>query len=362
MRTLLLTCFLAFSTYFTLHSQMLCMPDSAVVGQALTVTIIGQGTNFTSATSTYLQSGGNYIHPGSYTVLSNTQIQANFVIPPNTPLGFYDINVWANSAHYTQASGFLVQGGVPNGNYGRVTGKIYDDANQNCIANVGESGVPWRAVTITPGPYQAITDNSGNYSVWLPTGNYNLDFHPIFPLTNTCVPSGQRTVSLTTNGQLFTNESFGTSTIQYTDAWVLTGGVRLRPGFTASKFMVLHNQGNIPIPITLVKLIKPSFASFGTVFSHTPAYISGDTIAWNISNLSNSLVINFGLYCPPGIPISTPYTIQTSVIPSPMDYFTANNEIACHEIVVGAWDPNDKRVFTQTGADADGDIMASDTL
>jgi hypothetical protein len=364
MKIPILILLLACSTFFAAQAQIpfSCLPDSAVVGQALTVSIIGQGTNFTGATSTYLRSGQNYIYPSNFSVVSSNLLLANYVIPPNSLLGQWDAHIWANSIDYALPAGFLIQAGIPNGNYGRVTGKIYTDNNLDCNWNVGEAPVPWRAVTITPGPFQAMADINGDYSVWLPLGSYDLDFHPAFPITNTCVLSGQRSVSLTTNGQVLQNESFGTSTIAYFDAYTILGGLRLRPGFHAARYVHVYNNGNTPIPNALVKLVKPSFASFGSSFSHAPAYISGDTVAWNLTNISNSVVLTYQVYCPPGIAIGTPYTVSSFVVTSPIDYFLSNNTSTCEELVVGAWDPNDKRVFTPSGADADGDITASDTM
>ncbi|MBL0018254.1 MAG: PKD domain-containing protein [Bacteroidetes bacterium] len=350
--------------FISMQAQVInsCTPNSAVTGQVLTVSIMGQGTNFTSATNTSLRFGQNSINATAFNANSNTQITATFVIPPNTLLGNWDVVVDGNPNLVTLPAGFTIGIGSPNGNYGRVMGSIYRDDNVDCIKNVGEPGTAYRSVTITPGPFQTLTDANGNYSIWLPLGNYNLDYHPSFPSSSTCPTTGQRAISLTTNGQALFNEDFATEVFLYTDARVSLSGLPLRPGFSANSSVFVRNDGNTVIPNTLLKVIKPSFANFGSVFSQAPAYISGDTVAWNLPNISNPVQINYQLYCPPGVTIGTPYTLSASVTPSPMDYFTANNTFDNQRVVVGAWDPNDKRVFTPSGANADGDILQTDTI
>ncbi|MBP8073961.1 MAG: hypothetical protein KAY96_04340, partial [Bacteroidia bacterium] len=198
--------------FISMQAQVInsCTPNSAVTGQVLTVSIMGQGTNFTSATNTSLRFGQNSINATAFNANSNTQITATFVIPPNTLLGNWDVVVDGNPNLVTLPAGFTIGIGSPNGNYGRVMGSIYRDDNVDCIKNVGEPGTAYRSVTITPGPFQTLTDANGNYSIWLPLGNYNLDYHPSFPSSSTCPTTGQRAISLTTNGQALFNEDFAT--------------------------------------------------------------------------------------------------------------------------------------------------------
>ncbi len=363
MKNILLAILLTCCTYFLSFSQTLtCMPDSAVVGQVLTVSIMGQGTNFTSATSTSLQFGPNSIVASSFHASSNTNLTASFLIPPNSILGDWDVVVSGLPNPVVLASGFTIMAGIPNGNYGRVFGSIYEDVNLNCIKDVGEPVAPYRAITVAPGPFHTMTDVNGNYNIWLPLGNYTFDYHPSFPASSFCPSTGQRSISLTSNGQTLFNENFAMQVISYSDARVILSGLPMRPGFTAPSNVYVGNWGNTAIPNAELKIIKPSFASFGTSFSHVPTSISGDTAVWNFSNLSTIVNVSYQLYCPPGIPIGTPYSIFTSVTPSPIDMFTYNNTMLDSRVVVGAWDPNDKRVFTQSGADADGDILDSDSM
>lgn len=363
MKTFIASALFCCCLFLVARSQTIasCSPDSAVVGQSLTVSIIGQGVNFTNATGTYLKNGQSYLYPLAFNVVSGTQITATYSIPPNTLLGYWDVVVGALPANVSLPAGFWIGTGVPNGSYGRVNGVLYNDANLDCVKNVGEQGLSHRTITFTPGPYNVMTDANGAYNVWLPLGNYFADYHPTFPVNSFCPPTGQLSLGLTTNGQVLSNQNFATNVIPYSDARVLVSGLRLRPGFTCQKYLNIHNFGNTAIPSALVKVVKPSFASFGS-FSHPPDYVSGDTVAWTVSNLQGMATRSYQLYCPPNIVIGTPYNINGSVTPTPMDNFPNNNGFSCAEDVVGAWDPNDKRVFLPSGADADGDILSSDTM
>jgi hypothetical protein len=72
-------------------------PDTAMQGSSLKVTITGQNTSyFAQGTETvwFTQGTATSIHPTNVTIVSNTQIDADFAIPLFAPLGYYDINTF----------------------------------------------------------------------------------------------------------------------------------------------------------------------------------------------------------------------------------------------------------------------------
>lgn len=67
---------------------------------------------------------------------------------------------------------------LPVENPAIVTGKLYNDENNNCIFDAGDSPIANHFIKATPEPYFAITDNDGNYSLEVPEGDYNVTFEP----------------------------------------------------------------------------------------------------------------------------------------------------------------------------------------
>lgn len=72
----------------------LVSPNTAVLGQTLSVSLSGQYTHFNQGTATiWFAQGTNTITAGSYTASSATQLSANFTIPSNAVTGSYSVNV-----------------------------------------------------------------------------------------------------------------------------------------------------------------------------------------------------------------------------------------------------------------------------
>ena len=81
-------------------------PDSAKQGDNLSVTISGQNTNFfAQGTQTvwFTQGSATTIYPVNVNIISNTQLDANFVIPIFATPGYYDINT------YDTVDGYLIK-------------------------------------------------------------------------------------------------------------------------------------------------------------------------------------------------------------------------------------------------------------
>ncbi len=65
--------------------------------------------------------------------------------------------------------------------YGVVQGRVYEDANGDCVLNNGEKGTPGRVVVTQPGNYFSFTDSSGNYAIQVDTGRYTVE--QVVPVT-----------------------------------------------------------------------------------------------------------------------------------------------------------------------------------
>ena len=76
------------------------IPGNASLGDNLSVTITGQNTNFNQGTSTitwFQQGSSTIIYPTNQTSLTATTLSANYFIPPNSALGYYDTYTYNNT-------------------------------------------------------------------------------------------------------------------------------------------------------------------------------------------------------------------------------------------------------------------------
>ncbi|MFN8394062.1 MAG: PKD domain-containing protein [Bacteroidia bacterium] len=340
------------------QAQITANPNTGYTGQNLTVSIVGTGTNFTTATTTYIFNGPNVIQPTSWTPLSPTCVQANFTIPPVFPTGPCDIRI--EQANFQVFNGaFNIAPGIPPGNVGLVQGKIYNDLNANCVFNVGEPTHTYQVVTFQPGNYSAMTAADGTYSIWLPLGTYTAMFTPQSPQTVGCPAGGAQSVSLTVNGQTVTGQDFATNPLPF-DVRSMAGGIPLRPGFNTTLNGWAHSVYGTIVPGVSFKLLKPSFATLNSALPGGYT-VSGDTVIWPLGAFSTDQVFAINVYVPTNVPLGTHYTLRSEVKATTQDPNPANDVFTLNRQVVGSYDPNDKQVFTTSGAQADGDIPLSDS-
>jgi hypothetical protein len=86
---------------------------------------------------------------------------------------------------------------------------------------MGESGLKAYAVIAQPGPYYGTADATGNYSIKVPSGNYNVNLldirsHQVTD-TQSCMPMGYP-VNLPGNNTTTGNHDFG---LQYRQCWLM---------------------------------------------------------------------------------------------------------------------------------------------
>jgi hypothetical protein len=69
--------------------------------------------------------------------------------------------------------GFALTGNLPD-KPARLSGKVIEKGNGNCVQDPGEKGLANRIVIAQPGSYYSITDSSGKYSIVLDSGSYQV--------------------------------------------------------------------------------------------------------------------------------------------------------------------------------------------
>ena len=219
----------------------------------------------------------------------------------------------------------------------QVSGRVWRDDNNNGQQDVGElpyagaiiqAGSASFATSTADGTYQLLADlNTDTLRVRLPVPW--MTSHPAFYQINTSIDGRDF-------GLYFPPD--------VTDLRVhQTSALAFRPGFNEEVFITYQNPGTATADGTL-RFAAASPLEF-VAADPLPDATSGDTLVWNLTSLaagSDGKVI-VTLHTPAGTPLSSPVSTWASLVPGQSDANSADNEHRLHEIVVGSYDPNDKR-------------------
>ncbi|MCO6482202.1 MAG: T9SS type A sorting domain-containing protein [Flavobacteriales bacterium] len=229
---------------------------------------------------------------------------------------------------------------------GSVSGTAYVDANSNCNMAAGENRVPGTLLEFDPGPYFAVTNSLGQYSLTLPSGNYSVTGqHPV--LTQSCPL--QFTFAGNQTGR---NVAFGPGAPL--DVKLSMSNGPARPGFELHYGLALDNLSpDTTGAVTLQMTFDPVLQYLGS--SIPPASVAGNTITWAAPNLTmetafahKSLMVDFQV--PPDVGlIGTQVSASATVATANTDVNVANNTVSFQHPVTGSIDPNDKFARTASG-------------
>ncbi|MCX2740749.1 DUF7619 domain-containing protein [Pontibacter anaerobius] len=132
-----------------------------------------------------------------------------------------------------------------------IKGIVYNDANNDCILNEGERTLSGIVVMTNPGPYYAITDVNGGYTLAVTPAEYTL--HTTIPyqegrtITATC-PTQEKgnLVKITDPGQLIQNINFGNFVYAPAHLIVSVNSTRRRRCFESTTTVRYVNSGFAP--------------------------------------------------------------------------------------------------------------------
>lgn len=235
---------------------------------------------------------------------------------------------------------------------GLVQGKIYHDANNNCVYDNGETVLSSVPVRFDDGSV-VITDYSnsyGNYNGIVSAGpTYTIDIDPNFLVNNGltvgCPNSGFHTVSTLPASNL----DFGLGCNNFVpDLAVNAWGVALPLNNAAYTSTTVQNLGCAPQNTTLTITFPSSIMVSG--FSQTPDAINGNTFTWNLSNFQNTIfmqniyAVSYYIQGIPSLNINDTvcYTATIASVNGETDLL--NNTVTLCLPVVNSYDPNDKQV------------------
>ena len=305
---------------------------------------------FTSGTTSCNLVGPNNIVSCSYSV-SATE---NAVIP-NAQAGQYYLMMVTN---FSNQNGFItinhtnslsVTSGVIN-----CTGFTFNaflDSNNNGTKDTGEVNFPLGKFTHEKndnGVVHNVIAPSGSFSIYdmVATNSYDVAFvvNPTYATMYNVSPS--QFLNLTSAGAGMTTYNFPITTLQsYNDLGVAVVPFNApRPGFNYINRVVYANLGNQIIPSGTVTFTKPSAV---TLVSTTPATTSTATgFTYNFTNLLPFEVrtINVIMLVPtiPTVNANDYLVSQASIEPTAGDVVLENNSNTLTQMVINAYDPNDK--------------------
>lgn len=246
---------------------------------------------------------------------------------------------------------------------GNISGNVYYDANGNCTKDAGEGDVYALPVTLLYNS-QVIqgtwTDGSGNYYFSVPTGfTYEVVIGSnYYGYTPSCPASGSYTVSSLPSN----SNDFAVSCNSTSDLWVSAMGWGFRPGFNG---VVYVDYGNASCALTSgqVQLTLDPLLSYVSA-TPAPSNVSGNTLTWNVSNLSNSSYYNWitvDVLTSLSANIGDSVCNQASITPLSGDLNPANNTALICDSVSNSWDPNMKEV-SPAGIGAQGNVAPNPTF
>lgn len=226
---------------------------------------------------------------------------------------------------------------------GTITGYAYNDINQDCIFDSSDiTSVGFNVQLFNNGLFitSTITDYTGFYSFYVPTGN-NYEVH-VYPnnffnahLFNTCPSSGSMTVSSPSSSNNFAMECAA--------GFDFTGGVftnSIVPGVTGSLNVYAKNtycfstsgQIEVTLPSDLIPLADSSYTINGNVVTYQ---LDSSSLYWNFIihvSASSSLIIG-DTVC-----------VSFNILPVIGDSVPSNNSGDFCFPVRSSYDPNTKSV------------------
>ncbi len=333
-------------------------PNSTTAGQSITMVITGAGTNFTTVTGVYLRHSTQTatVYTGlNWNASSTTSATADFTIPPNAPLGTYRLSSYGGFVTYNFA---LTVGVGPGSNYGLVSGKVIIDNNSNCIEDVGDQAVSNAIITLMPGPIYITAGAQGDYSEWVPIGTYTATTtDPSGCGAWVCPVGGSHPVNIPVSLNTDAGNDFYWHSNVCADLQTSIATQPFRPGFNVNTTVIFRNNG----PQMVSNAVGTySFPQNFTFVSSTLAPTSNvnNTLTWNFPTMLAYTQQSITVTC--NVPVNTqlgsPVALTSSIPGIGNDPNLSNNNATRNLVVVGSYDPNDKQVWDQNGAIAEGPV------
>ena len=229
-------------------------------------------------------------------------------------------------------------------NCGSVQGISYIDLDGDCVQDGNEVGVPYSPLLVQPGNEAVLTNAFGQFAFGLPNGNYTLEqtdptLVPICPAT--------QPVPFTVNTDLTTIDLANGST-EPLDLRASLSGALFRPGFNGHYHLLVRNDSpQLSGPVTVTLTLD---ATLTYVSSEVAPVVNGNTLTWDLGAFTSYqwMQWNVTVNVPVGTALGTSLSSTLAVSNTLPDANAANDTDLAVDVVVGSYDPNDKRAQTST--------------
>lgn len=225
-----------------------------------------------------------------------------------------------------------------------VGGHVFHDLNSNGLQDVGDQPLSNAIVSIEPGNRLAGTNANGSYWSSLPLGSYSLSATARCAYGQTSSPLEHVALLIEPTDQDTTLHFAITLEPDHNDMSASMTGTDPRPGFTNVIWLSVVNMGTEPLPGELLFTFDPEQEWADA--SIMPQSISGNVATWNLPELipGGSWDVSVTLFTAPSTSLGTVFTSTLAIVPELPDETPVDNNATLSQIVVGSFDPNDKRV------------------
>ena len=235
------------------------------------------------------------------------------------------------------------------GNSNAITGKVFQDVNNNALMDLTEVGLPNVLVQVSNGSFQALSANNGYYEVYANAGTYGVNI-PNIPLYHTLTTPPPQNATFVGLGNVDSLNYFGLlPTPNMPDLRVtLTPTTAPKAGYVLGYMLSYKNVGTVAQNATVI-FTPPAGINFLSA-SPAPTVQIANNVQWQLGILQpgqqGDIFIQFNI--PVGTSIGYPLASQVQITPVVGD-LTVNDNVSVNQIqVVGPYDPNIKLVDKDT--------------
>ncbi len=248
-----------------------------------------------------------------------------------------------------------------------IKGRVYNDANQNCIQDAGELGLSGIILISTPGYIYGYTDSNGDYTIYTNQSNNTVAVASsnLYGYSPTCPSPSILNVNFTNSCDTLLNNNFGYYfNANFFDLSIFQNWTSANPGFTKTYNLYAHNNSPTSQNATIRLIYDPALiytaSTAGSVHNSTL-----HTIEWT-QNLTPYYYSSYGqftanFYVPTTVSISDTLCTLFEITPIAGDYNPLNNSKYFCQPVTGSYDPNSKDVIPR-GYGSEGFITTSDSV
>ena len=235
---------------------------------------------------------------------------------------------------------------------GGISGRVYHDADQDCVYNGFDLAQPYRVITIDPVGAFAISDGNGNYQQNLNYGNYDLSQTALPNETQICPAIIPQPLTIDAINNNVITDFANLSSVPH-DLVISIWSSAARPGFPTRIHLSVTNNtafpsGDVTVDLTFDPLLlNPSPASanwnLGTIapYANEHFHFEADVPA-NINLLGT--VMNY----------------TATVTNTATESSVANNTASLDVTITGSYDPNDKQGNTSSALSPTQYFLAQD--